>query len=475
MAEKSTKTSTRKKAVVIDPFESVVETAVSASTVSGTARTKASVKTSAGKAEAKVRVIKKAVKATEPIVTAFDTIADDTPKIAEPVKRRSRRSSAAVISSKTAEPPKDATSPVKKRVRKTPVKAAADAAAENVETPKKTVRRTPAKRTAKPKAVSAKVQTPEIALAADTVAVDNAVSTVISVKPEIERSPAFKALADVQLPNLARVDRARLLMQSPTRLYFYWSIKNDPWKQLHNVFGDETGSYTLVAKLTDLTRNTERFDRVEREGSWWYDVDPDGEYEAEIGFVSADRPYFRIVYSNSITTPRRSPSSRPASDAQWTVSANKFAEMLDVAGFSRDAYDVAIAGDDIAASYDAARTAFTSFIGEPAADLDGIAAEDLRYALLALASGFTLDELRSRLGSRLFAILNANTEKIDAAAAQSALREHFDIDETEFTEEEFGAAVYGASLVHFPRTLKTRKAPQIHSPRYNPVSSYSIR
>ena len=37
----------------------------------------------------------------------------------------------------------------------------------------------------------------------------------------------------------------------------------------------------------------------------------------------------------------------------------------------------------------------------------------------------------------------------------NALTEYFDIDEAEFTEEQFGSAVYGASLVNFPRTLKT--------------------
>ncbi|MEQ1645012.1 MAG: hypothetical protein ABL959_16300, partial [Pyrinomonadaceae bacterium] len=79
----------------------------------------------------------------------------------------------------------------------------------------------------------------------------------------------------------------------------------------------------------------------------------------------------------------------------------------------------------------------------------------------------------------LFAILQANTEKLKAANALAALSEYFDIDEAEWTEEEFGSAVYGASLVHFPRTLKTKnissKANTTFAPRYNPVSSHSIR
>jgi hypothetical protein len=61
---------------------------------------------------------------------------------------------------------------------------------------------------------------------------------------------------------------------------------------------------------------------------------------------------------------------------------------------------------------------------------------------------------------------------VSAQNAQSALKEHFDIDEAEWTEEEFSPAVYGASLVHFPTTLKPRKA---SAARYTPVSSHSLR
>ena len=56
----------------------------------------------------------------------------------------------------------------------------------------------------------------------------------------------------------------------------------------------------------------------------------------------------------------------------------------------------------------------------------------------------------------------------------AALGEHFDIDEAEFEEEQLGAAVYGASLVHFPKTLKTRKVSSVKfAPKYSPVSSHS--
>lgn len=296
-----------------------------------------------------------------------------------------------------------------------------------------------------------------------------------ATEPDVKLSPVFKALADVSLPELKRENRARLQMQTPTRLYFYWSIRENPWHTLRNVFGDDLGSYTLVVKLIDTRTSRETIKQCEAEGNWWFDVEPDGEYQAEIGFYAPNRPYFRIVYSNTIATPRRSPSPRAATESDWTVSANKFAEVLDVAGFSRDAFDVAMAGDDVTASSDASHTAFTRLVGNNDNDLRGIAAEEIRYALVALASGTTLEELRFRVSPALFAILQASAANIEAGRAMSALTEYFDIDETEWTEEQFGPAVYGASLVNFPRTLKTKALSPKYAPRYNPVSSHSIR
>jgi hypothetical protein len=305
-------------------------------------------------------------------------------------------------------------------------------------------------------------------------------SVMAADEPKVELSPAFKALADVKLPELQRENRARLQMQTPTRLYFYWSVKENPWSMLKNVFGEKLGNYTLVVKLIDLTLGREEVSQCEAEGNWWFDVEPDRKYQAEIGFYATGRPYFRILHSNVIETPRRSPSPRAATEAKWTVSANKFAEVLDVAGFSRDAFDVAMAGDDMGLAEDASHRAFRSFIGGGEFGLDGISPEEIRYALLALAAGVSLDELKNRVSPALFAILQANAGDLTSGRAMNSLSEHFEIEESEFTEEEFGPAVFGASLVNFPKTLKTRtvssKKPGIEfAPRYNPVSSHNLR
>ena len=349
-----------------------------------------------------------------------------------------------------------ATSPVKKRASRK-VATAENTEAIAVDAPKKAVK-TAAKR-------SVKSTKTDLGATAD----------LATSAPEVELSPVFKALANVSLPEIERENRARLLMQSPTRLYFYWSVRENPWHQLRAIFGDDLGSYTLVLKLTDLKRNSEEIHPCEGSGNWWFEVEPDGEYQAEIGFYATNRPYFRILYSNAVRTPRRSPSPNVATTADWRVSANKFAEVLDVAGFSRDAFDVAMAGNDHAVAENTAHIAFSRFIESSDNALDGISAGDIRYALLALASGATLEELRFRVGPAMFAILQANVEQLAADKAKAALSEYFDIDQTEWTEEEFGSAVYGASLVNFPKTLKAKKVSSAFSPRYDPVSSHSLQ
>lgn len=274
--------------------------------------------------------------------------------------------------------------------------------------------------------------------------------------PETELSPAFKELREPKLPALPRENRARLLMQTPTRVYFYWSLKNNPFQILHRAFGDNRGSYTLVVKLINLTRETEAIHAVDAEGNYWFSVDPDSTYRAEIGFYAPNRPYFRALYSNTVTTPRKSPSPRIATDADWTVNADQFAEVLDASGFRRDAYEVALAGDDIEASNSATRDAFAEFIGDDTV-FDGFTADELRYALLAIASGVPIEELRWKISASLFALLQANLARLTSDSAIGTLRDHFDLGEDEIVEEEQLAAVFGASLVHFPKTVTRRK------------------
>ena len=147
------------------------------------------------------------------------------------------------------------------------------------------------------------------------------VSSASSLRPETavfpERRPeAFKRLAEAGLPRLSRDNRAWLQMQSPNRLFFYWSVRQDPYQTLSRAIGPAIGSYTLVIKLIDLKTGAEEMHRAEASGSWWFDVEPNTDHRAEVGFYAPNRPYIRILFSNTVSTPRSGPSPRSARGAR---------------------------------------------------------------------------------------------------------------------------------------------------------------
>ena len=291
-----------------------------------------------------------------------------------------------------------------------------------------------------------------------------------------ERDPIFLELAEPKLPELERENRAKLLMQTPNRLYFYWSIKNNPYQILQKAFAGNTGNYQLVAKIVNQKNELEQIVPVEAEGSWWFTVEPNAAYRAEVGFYAINRPYIRIIFSNTIETPRKSPSPRVATDADFAVSAQEFAEVLDIAGYKQDAFEVALIGDDNDQAETATRDAFAMLTSAEPEEFSTIDADELRFALLAVASGIALKDLREHVSPALFAMLESLINEPTAESAMSALSEHFDVFTEEiFDEEEFGAAVYGTSLVNFPKTLKKRIVPKEVLPKFgeklSPLSS----
>ena len=270
------------------------------------------------------------------------------------------------------------------------------------------------------------------------------------------RSPAFKALSEFELAPLARENRARLLIQAPNRIFFYWSTSSDPFQLLNRAFAGKAGNYTLVLKLADLKRGTEEITPVESEGSSWFNVEADGEYQAELGLYSKSGPYIRVIYSNIVQTPRKSPSPHRAKTAEWHVSANTFSKALDASGFKTDAFDVAIAGDDPHAADALTRAAFGEFLDANVVEFSDIPSEELRYSLLALASNIPLESLRWKIGARLFALLQDQADTLSAEHALSALKDRFDVEPAGFFAEDTADAVHGASLINFPKRLRYR-------------------
>lgn len=301
---------------------------------------------------------------------------------------------------------------------------------------------------------------------------ETAEKTVKTLAPSTkleDMPPAFRELALPKLPELPKQNRARLQMQTPNRLFFYWSLGTNPFQKLNKALGSQTASYTLVLKLVDLRRDVESIHPVDGDGSWWFDVEADGEYRAEIGFYAPNRPYVRALFSNTVATPRKSPSPRVDTESDWQVTSDRFARVLEVAGFTEDAFDVALAGDDVVSAETATRAALAEFVDDPSVQTVGIAADEIRYALYLLASGASLESLRGRISPALFAILQARGSSITAENAMTVLTERFEIEADEITSEEFGPAVYGASLINFPRRIRTKRT----LPKIRPVSSYA--
>jgi len=259
-------------------------------------------------------------------------------------------------------------------------------------------------------------------------------------------------------------------MQTPNRLFFYWSVGSNPFHKLSKALGMQTASYTLILKLVDLKHDSEQLHAVDAEGTWWFDVEADCQYRAEIGFYAPNRPYIRALFSNTIETPRKSPSARVDTEADWAISANRFARVLEVAGFTQDAFDVALAGDDLPSAEAATHAAFAELVDEPDFDFKGVAADEIRHVLLMLASGVTLEALRWKISPLLFSILQKRAESLSAEKALAVLKERFDIEGEEFAHEEFDPAVFGASSVNFPRRMRTRRT----SSKLSPLSSADL-
>ncbi len=273
--------------------------------------------------------------------------------------------------------------------------------------------------------------------------------------------PIFKQLSEPSLPELPKENRARLQMQSPTRLYFYWSVKNNPFQILTKVLGGQTGSYSLVAKLINRTKKTEDLFPVDPEGNWWFNVDSDSDYRAEIGFYAPNRPFIRVMFSNEIHTPRRSPSKRTDYTPSFTVNAYQFAEVLDASGYRRDAIEVAVAGDDTESAESATRQTYRQLAGKSVVDFESSRGEELRFVFLALASGYSLDDIQNQIDPSLFAKLQRDFKSVTADEVRSALESYFDVFSEEiFEHEEIGSAVYGASLVNFPKRIRKKNVPQ---------------
>ncbi|NJM53825.1 MAG: DUF4912 domain-containing protein [Blastocatellia bacterium] len=300
-----------------------------------------------------------------------------------------------------------------------------------------------AKKTRTKKAVAEEIDTNKLPLAAKIQTQEN--FDLTETAEETELSPVFKELAEPKLPALREENRAFLQIQSPTRVFVYWSLKQDSYNTLRRALGNRANDYFLAIRLTNLKNNREEIHQVRNKGSWWFNqIEADAKYRAEVGFYAQGRPFIRIVFSNTLETPRQKPSANTAYQPYFAVTANQFAEVLDLAGFKDDAFDVYLAGDEPKFADDATQKAFVQLVGRDQVDFANININELRYVLFALASGVSLYALREQVAGNLFEFLSTLTEQNPNALTEEkvilALEEFFGFSPfDEEIEEEFGA------------------------------------
>jgi len=269
-----------------------------------------------------------------------------------------------------------------------------------------------------------------------------------------------------QLPPLPMKNRAQLQIQSPYRARFYWSLRSNPFEILKKMLGDEAVKYKLVAKLINQTENREFLFPIEIAGSTWFDVEADSMYHVEIGLFAPDKPFIRLLFSNTVQTPRSKPSPFVDWSPEFLVSNEEFVEILDATGFKHDATELALAADDPEDT--AIKNTFFSLFGHHSFPFK---ISELRYALFALASGLSLEDLRGHISAALFDFLQRliTEHEVSSEKIRSKLSENFIISDESDEYNESDKVIYrtfGASLIEFHRKKPFRKYPKL-----SPISS----
>ena len=207
--------------------------------------------------------------------------------------------------------------------------------------------------------------------------------------------------ADEPLPETYPRDRIRLLVQSPHKLYLYWTLARDPFVALRRSFGAKSALYKLAVRLVATDDGVETLHEASPTRSQWFEVKPGGSYRADVGLFAIGHAFIRLLSSGVAQTPRAGVARTPDATPQWNVSAEQFARVLDESGYVSDALEVTLEAADAATLGEATRTIARRFVGDatalPVLDEEGL--EELRGLLTALAFGMALDELRRSLSA----------------------------------------------------------------------------
>jgi hypothetical protein len=207
---------------------------------------------------------------------------------------------------------------------------------------------------------------------------------------------------DEPLPEAYKVDRIRLLVQSPRKLYLYWDFARDPFIALRRSFGRRSSEYRIAVRLANVDEGTEALHEASPTRSQWLDAQPGTSYRTDVGLFATGRSFIRLLSSNVAQTPRAGVARVADATPQWSVSAHGFARVLDESGYVSDALEVTLEAADTATKGEATRAIARRFGGaiEPPVT-DDRELEELRALLTGLAFGMRFDDLRASLSTPL--------------------------------------------------------------------------
>lgn len=163
----------------------------------------------------------------------------------------------------------------------------------------------------------------------------------------VEAEPTPTSASDESPPDIRPADaarnKARLLVQSPQRLFFYWSFARDPRPSLRAALGDAAGNFRSAVRLVESADGWEGepIALADEVRSFWLDARPGRTYRAEAGFHAAGLPFIRLLSSNPVETPPACVSSESDAAPGFQIGELEFAHLLTSSGYTHATQPVA--------------------------------------------------------------------------------------------------------------------------------------
>lgn len=271
------------------------------------------------------------------------------------------------------------------------------------------------------------------------------------------------AALDEPLPETAPVDRIRLLVQSPGKLYLYWELARDPFMTLRQSIGAaEAGNYKLAARLTNVDHGTVLLREADtKTRADWFEALPGRTYKADIGLFASGRHFIRLLSSNTVHTPRAGVSPLTENAPEFHVAPLEFARVLDQAGYASDALEVALEAIDEQTQDRATNELFGELGASENFAAHNFDVSELRALIVALAFGSPFSSVKPTLSPALARWLEeasaGHSEIFDGARIiellRSVLQFELSFDSSASVDENTHLAarfVWSASRVNLP-------------------------